>query len=477
MTDGVLVAVDLGASSGRVIVGRVDGGRLALEEVHRFPNQPLAEDDGLWWDIDRLTAGMMAGLAAASRIGRVLGIGIDTWGCDVGFLGASGELLARPRHHRDPRNLAAVERVHARIDPAALYRRNGLQHLPFNTLFQVEAARGDEWFPMARTMLLIPDLLGYRLTGVTAAERTNASTTGLLDPRTREWDAALASDVGLEPSILPVLRDPGTVLGPILPAVAARTGIATGTPVILVGSHDTASAVVAVPADGPGFAYISSGTWSLVGVELGAPNLDDAGRLAGFTNEGGVDGTVRYLHNVMGLWILQESLRTWEEEGRPHELRDLLDAAALLPGGAVFETDDPRFLGPGDMPERIAGALAERGLAVSSEPPAIVRAILDSLAAAYARTLASAAGRVGWGPAVVHIVGGGSRNELLCRLTADATSLPVVAGPVEATAIGNLLVQARALGLVAGGLPMLRRVARGAEPERRFEPSVIAGGA
>ena len=284
---------------------------------------------------------MLTGLAAAARAGHVLSIGIDTWGCDVGFLDQAGALLARPRHHRDTRNLAAVDRVHARIDPAALYQRNGLQHLSFNTLFQVEAARDEQWFGRAGSMLLIPDLLAYRLTGEIAAERTNASTTGLLDPRTRDWDAGLAAEVGLDPSILPPLRDPGTVLGVILPAVAVRTGIAEGTPVILVGSHDTASAVVAAPAEDPRFAYISSGTWSLVGVELGEPNLDDAGRRAGFTNEGGVDGTVRYLHNVMGLWLLQESLRTWAGEGRAQDLAALLEAVGRLPGGAGIRRRRP----------------------------------------------------------------------------------------------------------------------------------------
>ena len=477
MTDGLLVAIDLGASSGRVIVGRVEAGRLALEEVHRFPNEPHADGGGLWWDIDALTTEVMTGLAAASRAGNVLSIGIDTWGCDVGFLDEAGVLLARPRHHRDPRNLAAVERVHARVDPATLYQRNGLQHLPFNTLFQVEAARTDDWFPRMRTMLLIPDLLAYRLTGVCAAERTNASTTGLLDPRTRGWDADLARQVGLDPACLPPLRDPGTVLGPVVPAIAAQTGIGEEVPVILVGSHDTASAVVAVPAEGSRFAYISSGTWSLVGLELAQPNLDDAGRRAGFTNEGGVDGTVRYLHNVMGLWLLQESLRTWAADGRPQALGDLLDAAASLPGGALFDADDPRFLAPGDMPARIVAALAETRVSISPEPSHVVRSILDSLAAAYARALDAVASLAGWRPEIVHVVGGGSRNELLCRLTAEATGLPVVAGPVEATAIGNLLVQARSLGLVGGGLPELRDIVRRSEPVRRVEPSVTTRGA
>jgi rhamnulokinase len=469
VNEGLLVAVDLGASSGRVIAGRLEDGRLVLDEVHRFPNHPAVSRDGLWWDIDGLGGEMLKGLRAAASIGRVLSVGIDTWGCDVGFLDVSGELVANPRHHRDPRNLAAADRVHERIDAAALYTRNGLQHLPFNTIFQIEAARGDPWFGKARSMLLIPDLLVHRLTGTIGAELTNASTTGLLDPRTRTWDGELAHLVGLDPAVLPPLRAPGTLPGGLGRAAASATGIAEGTPVVLVGSHDTASAVVAVPADRPRFAYISSGTWSLVGAELPHPNLADAGRLAGFTNEGGVDGTTRYLHNVMGLWLLSESLRTWAAEGRPQRLDELLAAAEAAPGGRTFDVDDPQFIAPGNMPARIAEVCAERGIELGSNPIEVTRAILDSLAAAYARTLDSLAGLIGWRPEVVHIVGGGCQNELLCRLTANATGLPVLAGPVEATATGNLLIQARTLGLVSGGLDALRALVATSQPVRRYE--------
>ena len=477
MTDA-LVAIDLGASSGRVIVGRIAGGRIELEEVHRFPNDPVQLPDGLHWDALRLLHEVKTGLARAARSGELIrSIGIDTWGCDIGWLDARGALIGEPYHHRDARNLGAAEQVHERISKADLYARNGLQYLPFNTLYQLEAARADPTFAAVRTVLLMPDLIGYWLTGVAVAERTNASTTGLLDPRTGRWDAGLARLVGIDPSILAPVAEPGTTLGTLRPDLAAATGLPAHTPVTLVGSHDTASAVVAVPAETSSFAYVSSGTWSLVGVELTEPRLDEAGRVAGFTNEGGVDGTTRYLHNVMGMWLLNESLRTWEQQGTPETLGALLAQAAAPPaGGPVFDPDDPAFLAPGDMPARIAAACATAGTPLREGHASLVRAILDSLAAAYARTIGAAARLTGAAPEVVHIVGGGSQNQLLCRLTADACGLPVLAGPVEATALGNLLVQARSLGLIDGGLDALRAVVRASQPVLRHEPTAGAAG-
>jgi len=475
--DGAVAAIDLGASSGRVIVGRVSDGRLSLEEVHRFPNEPVQLDDRLYWDVLRLHHEVLVGLRHASRSAPDLSsIGIDTWGVDVGFLDAAKSLVGNPVHHRDQSNLTAVERVHARIDPAALYARNGLQVMPFNTLYQLEAARRTPAFGIVRHVLPLPDLLGYWLTGVLIAERTHASTTGLLDPRTRSWDEGLVRLLGLRPTLLPPLADPGTERGRVLPAVRAATGLHETTVVTLVGSHDTASAVVAVPADGPAFAYISSGTWSLVGVETQAPILTEASREANFTNEGGVDATTRFLRNVTGLWLLQESQRAWERAGEPEPLAALLDAAAALPrGGPTFDPDDASFLTPGDMPARIAAWLTAAGLPVPEGRAALVRSILDSLAGAYARAIDDARRLTGRSIEVIHIVGGGSRNELLCRLTADATRLPVLAGPVEATAIGNILVQVRSLGLVQGGLDEMRAIVRASEPLRRFEPSTARG--
>ena len=474
---GAVAAVDLGASSGRVIVGRLAGGRLALEEVHRFSNDPVQLEDGLYWDVLRLHHEVLTGLRHAARAAPDLrSVGIDTWGVDVGFLDAARCLVANPIHHRDRRNLPAVERVHARIAPPVLYARNGLQVLPFNTLYQLEAARRTPAFGIVRRVVPLPDLLGYWLSGILVAERTHASTTGLVDPRTRGWDGELLGLLGIDAGLLPPLADPGTVRGAVLPTVRAATGLPESTVVTLVGSHDTASAVVAVPAEGERFAYISSGTWSLVGVETPEPILTEASREANFTNEGGVDATTRFLRNVTGLWLLQESQRAWERAGSAEPLEPLLDAAAALPGGGpVFDPDDGSFLAPGDMPARIAAWLAAAGLTVPEDRPALVRCILDSLAAAYARAIDDARRLTGRPIEVIHVVGGGSRNELLCRLTADATGLPVVAGPVEATAIGNILVQARALGMVDGGLDELRAIVRASEPLRRYEPALPGG--
>jgi len=320
-------------------------------------------------------------------------------------------------------------------------------------------------------MLLLPDLLGYWLTGVAVAEATNASTTGLVDLRTGEWDTELCQAIGIAPRLLPPLTQPGQTIGPLLEHVASRTGLPVGTPVVAVGSHDTASAVVAVPATAPGFGYISCGTWSLVGLELAEPVLSEQSRGANFTNEGGVDGRTRYLRNVMGLWLLSESVRSWERSGPPVDLAELLRAAAERGDrGPVIDVDDPRFLPPGDMPARIDEYCRENGLPVPADRPALVRCVLDSLAQAYARAVDDAARLSGRTVDVLHIVGGGARNALLCRLTARATGRPVVAGPFEATAIGNVLVQARARGDLTGGLEQLRGLVAATQCLTRYEP-------
>jgi rhamnulokinase len=340
-----------------------------------------------------------------------------------------------------------------------LYPRNGLQYLPFNTLYQLAAEPPDR-LRAASAVLLIPDLIAYWLTGSARAEVTNASTTGLLDVRTRAWDTELADRLGIPPAVLPQLIQPGEVIGPLLPHLARATGLPPSTPVIAVGSHDTASAVVAVPAAGDRFAFISSGTWSLVGLELPEPVLSEESRLANFTNEGGVDGTIRYLRNVMGLWMLSETLRNWELQGSAVRLGEILAAAAEVPdGGPVVDADDLAFLPPGDMPSRIEEACRNSGQPVPQGRPALARCILDSLAAAYARAIDNATTLAGREVDVVHVVGGGARNQLLCRLTSAATGRPVIAGPVEATALGNALVQARAVGTVSGGIDQLRTLA------------------
>ncbi len=473
MTGGPHVAVDLGAASGRVMVGAAGPGRLELREVHRFPNDPVSLPDGLHWDALRLYNEILEGLRRACRADRGLqSVGIDSWGVDYGLLDEGGRLLGNPHHYRDPRTAAGVGAVHALVPRDRLYARNGLQFLPFNTIYQLAASRGTVELESAATMLLTPDLIGYWLTGVKGAEETMASTTGLLDARERTWALDLLDEIGLPREILPPLGRPGEIVGPLRDAVLEEAGLTASVHLTLVGSHDTASAVVGVPAKGSDFAYISSGTWSLVGVELDAPVLTEESRLAEFTNERGVDGRVRYLRNVMGLWLLQESMRAWERAGTPEDLTALLDAAGELPpGGPVIEPNEPAFMPPGDMPARIVDACRRADLPVPATRPAMVRCILDSLALAYAGAIDDARRLSGHDIRVVHVVGGGSRNALLCQLTADACGLPVVAGPVEATALGNVLVQARAHGQLAGDLEFLRALVRATQPLRRFEPA------
>lgn len=470
MTGGTVAAVDLGATSGRVVLGHVGRDTIRLDEVARFENAPVRTLDGLHWSVLELYRELVEGLAAAVREAPALAsIGIDSWAVDYGLL-RDGRLLGAPYSYRDERTATGVDAVHAIVPPEELYRRNGLQHLPFNTIFQLAADRAAGTLELADRILLIPDLLGYWLTGVAVAERTNASTTGLLGVETGGWDAELADRVGIPAGILPDLVDPGTALGP-LAATAVRGIGATSAVVTAVGSHDTASAVVAIPATDDGIAYVSCGTWSLVGLELERPILTEASRAAGFTNEGGVDGRIRYLHNVMGLWLLSESIRDWERSGERVDLATLLaQSDAVESAVPVFDADDPTFLAPGDMPARIAAWFAERGMAAPGSRPELVRSILESLAHAYARTIRRAAELSGTTVRTVHLVGGGSQNELLCRLTARATGLPVLAGPVEATAIGNLLVQARALGWVTGDLESLRALVARAFPPRRYDP-------
>jgi sugar (pentulose or hexulose) kinase len=457
MTSVTVAAVDLGASGGRVMAGQVSAAGVALHEVHRFANEPVTAGGTLYWDILRLLAEVRAGLEAAARQFPLASAGIDSWGVDFGLLDETGALLSNPVHYRDVRTAG----VRIPVPAAELYAVTGIQHLPFNTVYQLAAT------PMLRhaaTMLLIPDLLAYWLTGQAGAEVTNASTTSLYDVRAQDWATGLIRKAGLPPRIFPPLRRPGEVIGPIL----EPNGLGSPLPLIAVGSHDTASAVAGVPAEGPGFAYISSGTWSLAGGELDPPVLTEASRAANFTNETGIDGTIRYLRNLTGLWLLQESLRSWPEAS----LVSLLGEAARLPPlRFVIDPDDPVFLPPGDMPGRITSWLASRGEAIPAGPTETVRCILDSLALAYRRAIAQAQSLSGRHADVVHIVGGGARNELLCQLTADATGLPVIAGPAEATCFGNVLVQARALGAVPGDLAGMRALIRSTQPLRSYSPA------
>ncbi|TKV29123.1 rhamnulokinase [Arthrobacter sp. NamB2] len=476
----VFAAVDIGASSGRVILGRLTEDGPELRTVHRFPNGAQFLGGALRWDIESLFEEVLTGLAAAAGTAAAAGdtvtsIGIDTWAVDYGLVDDAGRLRHLPFSYRDARTESTIGVVHAAVPPEKLYARTGLQFLPFNTVYQLAAERSLDGVQA----LLIPDLLAYRLTGVRRTESTNASTTGLLDAGTGTWAADLFAPLGLSPDLFPPLVEPGSVIGRLSPAAAEATGLTERTAVVAVGSHDTASAVAAVPAESPHFAYISSGTWSLVGVELEAPILTAESRAANFTNERGVDGTIRYLRNTGGLWLLQECLREWSIEGPEPDLLNLLAGAGHLPpGGPTVDADSTEFLAPGGMPSRIRRAAGAAGGPVPSSREAVVRCILDSLANAYARTLRDAERLSGTRIDVIHVVGGGSQNALLCQLTADRTGLPVLAGPVEATALGNVLVQARAAGLLAdgAGLAGIRTAARAAARTIRYEPAHLVTG-
>ncbi|NTW41163.1 MAG: rhamnulokinase, partial [Cellulomonadaceae bacterium] len=470
-------AVDLGATSGRVITGSLRDGRLLTEEVARFTNDPVRVPTGgrqvLHWDVLSLWAGARAGLDAAHTDGGFDSVAVDTWAVDYGLRSADGALLGNPVHYRDERTAGMPQRLFDVVSASAHYAITGAQVQPFNTVFQLLAATGSPALAAATDLLLIPDLLTAWLSGSAVTEVTNASTTGLLDVDTRAWSGDIvaaacrltSTDIG---RLLPRLVEPGTVLGPTLEAHGWGPA-----QVVAVGSHDTASAVAAVPMEEPSrAAYISSGTWSLVGVELPAPVRSEASRLANFTNELGVAGTVRYLKNVAGMWLLSESQRTWRAQGRASDLQALLASAAEVPTcRTVIDVDDPVFAAPGDMPGRIVEAARSSGQPVPEDEGAITRCILDSLALAYRRAIRTAADLTGRDLQVVHIVGGGSRNGLLCQLTADATGLPVLAGPAEGTAIGNLLVQAWALGDLPGGLPAIREVVRASNDLTRWTPT------
>jgi rhamnulokinase len=466
------LAVDIGASSGRVILGRWDGARFGLEELRRFSNRPLEQGGHLHWDAPRLLAEIQAGLAMyAARDGAPLaGLGIDTWAVDYGLLDSAGQLLGNPYAYRDRRTQGVPALVDALVPPERLYAITGIQRLPFNTLYQLFSAKGDPQLAAAESLLLLPDLLGYWLTGRRAAEYTNASTTQLLDARTRSWSAELLDALGLPARILPPLVEPGTLLGSLLPALRDAAGLRHDVPVIAVGTHDTASAVAAVPCLDEHSAYISSGTWSLVGLELPAPILSAEARALSVTNEGGVGGTIRFLKNVGGLWLLQECQRHWAGQGRAYGWPELLDLAArAAPLRSLVDPDAPELLAPADMPAAIRALCRATGQPEPEGVGALVRCCLESLALKYRWVVQALERLTGRTITTIRVVGGGSQNGLLCQLTADACGRTVVAGPVEATALGNILVQA----LASGHLPDIaagRRAVAASVEQQTFTP-------
>jgi rhamnulokinase len=472
---GWVAAVDLGATSGRVMLGHVGPDQLSVEAVHRFSNDPVRITDGLHWNILELYRNLLIGLRkAVVEQPDLAGVGIDSWAVDYGLV-SGDRLINNPFHYRDERTARGVDLVHKIADHASLYATNGLQFQPFNSIYQLAVDQKAGVIDDTTRMLMLPDLLGFWLTGEQIGERTNASTTGLLDVSTGSWNATLIDKLSLPRSLFPSLVDPASRVGSLRDDVAAEVGAALD--VIAVGSHDTASAVVGVPMTEPGAAYISSGTWSLVGIELDRPVLTEESREANFTNEGGVDGKIRYLRNVMGMWLLSESIRTWEREALTLELTTLLaQAAAITTPVAIFDANHPSLLPPGDMPKRITELCAAAGTAAPNSPPEFARSIVESLAEAYATAIDDAERLSGSKINMVHIVGGGSQNTLLCQLTANRTGRRVLAGPVEATAIGNVLIQGRAAGLVDGELSELRALVARTFPLAEYQPQSLRVG-
>ena len=467
-----LLAIDLGAESGRGLVGKFDGQRLQLEVAHRFPNGGVQTLDSFNWDILFLYREILTTLRKTSvEHGELSAIGIDTWGVDFGLLGRDGNLLGNPRHHRDPHTEGIFDAAFALVPKEEIYRRTGIQFMRFNSLYQLLAMKRAKspLLDMAESFLMIPDLLHYWLTGMKVVEYSNASTTQMIDPSTRSWANDLVKKMGLPDKILGTIAQPCTVLGPLRSAIAKQTGLPSIS-VIAPATHDTGSAVAAVPARGESWAYISSGTWSLMGAEIRKPLTHAKVLEYNFTNEGGIGGSIRLLKNIMGLWLIQECRRTWENDGTSYTYEALMKFAEEAPPFvSIINPDDDSFVLPPRMPQAIADYCRKTGQIAPETPGGIVRCALEGLALRYRWVLERLEELLGHRLDTIHVVGGGSQNTLLCQLTADACDREVVAGPVEATAIGNLLAQMIGLGLIEN-LAQGREVVRESFETRVFSP-------
>jgi rhamnulokinase len=467
-----LLAFDLGAESGRGVLGRFDGQRLQLEVIHRFPTGGVRTLETMHWDVLRFYQEMLAGLRkCAADFGGVDCVGVDTWGVDFALLGRGDTLLGNPRHYRDPHTETIMEETFKRVPKAEVFRQTGIQFMRFNSLFQLAALQRDRspLLEVAQTFLMIPDLFHFFMTGVKVVEFTNATTSQMYDPTERGWAYGLVKSLGLPAQILGSVVQPGTTLGPLRPAVASETGL-NPVPVIAPATHDTGSAIAAVPASGDSWAYISSGTWSLMGVELPGPLISEKVQQYNFTNEGGVNNTIRFLKNIMGLWLVQECRRAWERAGKVYAYDELARlAAAAPPFVSLVNPDDDSFIIPQNMPQALADYCKKTGQPAPAEPGPVIRCALESLALRYRWVLERLEELTGKRLNAIHVVGGGSQNELLCQLTADCCNRPVLAGPVEATAIGNVLVQGMGLGLLRS-LADAREVVRRSFDVRTYEP-------
>jgi len=468
------LAFDLGAESGRAILGQFDGEKLRLSDVHRFPNGPVRLPDGLHWDILHLWTEIKQGLALATRQHGMglASVGIDTWGSDCALLDRDGGLVSNPYHYRDSRTDGMMEEAFRRVPRDEIYEQTGSQFMRQNTLYQLLSmvVHRSPALEIVETFLMIPDLFNYWLTACKVCEFSNATTTQFYNPREGNWAIPMLEKMSIPTHIFPEIVPPGTVLGKMSPSVVEEVGW-NNLRVIAPASHDTASAVVAVPAEGSNFAYISSGTWSLMGTELLEPVINERSLAFNITNEGGINGTFRFLKNVMGLWLVQECQRTWASRGEAFSYDDLTWMAS---GSAAFqsivEPDWPEFFKPGDMPARISGFCQQTGQPVPRSKGEVVRCALESLALKYRWVLEKLEGILGRRLEPIHIVGGGSQNSLLNQFTANATGRLVVAGPAEATAIGNLIAQMMALGCVAS-LEEGRQVVRNSFETVTYEPT------
>lgn len=471
------VAFDLGAESGRAVVGQFDGHKLTLSELHRFANGPTNILGNLHWDAMRLFAEIKVGLQkyVAAYGTELAGIGVDTWGVDAALIGADGELLGNPYHYRDARTDGIPEQAFERVSRQEIFDRTGIQFMQINTIYQLFSMvlKQSPLLDMADKLLMMPDLFNYWLTGRQVCEFSEATTSQLYDPRRKGWALPLFEKLGIPTHFLAEIVPPGTVLGPLHPSVQAESGLGD-VPVIAPATHDTGSAVAAVPATGRNHAYISSGTWSLAGIETEEPIITAESLAYNFTNEGGVCDTIRFLKNIMGLWLVQECRRTWASQGDAYSYDELTAMAAeAAPFQSLLDPDDASFLHPGDMPSCIQAFCQRTGQPVPESRGAIVRCALESLACTYRWTIESLEKVVDRTIDTIHIVGGGARNKLLNQFAADATGRPIVAGPFEATAIGNILMQALATGHIAS-LDQGREIVRRSFDVSAYDPQNAA---
>ena len=471
------VAVDLGAESGRVMIGSVSNDKLVLDEIHRFGNGPVEEDGSLKWNFKKLLSEIKTGIRkAAKKAGNnVAGIGVDSWGVDFGLLDADGRLLENPYHYRDSRTNGMMEKAFELLSKREIYENTGLQFMQLNSVYQFLAMRlaNSPALTKAKNLVFIADLVSYHLCGKIFAEYSLASTSQFMDMRTGRWSQEVLDRLSLPDDILPVVVKPGTIVGRLTPEIQKELGCGP-VPVIAIGSHDTASAVAGVPAGENRWAYLSSGTWSLMGVEIPEAIINDKTFQYEFTNEGGVENTIRLLKNIMGLWLMQECRRQWRKEGTDLSYDELTELAEQSePFAGFLNVDDSTFLAPGDMPERINGYLARTGQKTTQDKGQLNRIIMESLALKYRHVMDAIEDVTGSTIGVLHIVGGGIKNELLCQFTANATGKKVIAGPIEATASGNILMQAKAAGQIKT-LSRARQIVRNSFDLKEYQPQDTA---